>query len=252
MFVLIDNLKINYEEEGDGETLILLHGWKNDLEIWNSIAPSLNSYRVIRLDLPGFGKSDSPSEAWDVSDYAIFLSEFLKKLETSKITVIGHSFGGRIGIKFSVLYPDKISKLVLVDSGGIRLKSVRRLFAFILAKLGKIIWLFPLVRFNKEELRRKFYKAINANDYLEQNQILKKTFLKIISEDLRIEAKKIKIPTLIIWGEKDLITSLKEGRILANSIKNSQLIAIKDAGHWPFVEKTQDFIGILCKFLKNG
>ncbi len=252
MFVLIDNLKINYEEEGKGEPLVLLHGWKNDLEIWNPIVSFLNNYRIIRLDLPGFGKSDFTSEVWDISDYAKFLNKFLEKLEISKTTLIGHSFGGRIAIKFSVLYPDKILKLVLVDSGGIRLKSFRRFLAFILAKLGKIVWLFPLVRLKKDELRQKFYRAIKANDYLESNLILKKTFLKIIAEDLRDEAKKINLPTLIIWGEKDLITSPKEGRLLANSIKNSRLVLIKDAGHWPFIEKTQDFLNILRVFLNNG
>lgn len=252
MFVLINGLKINYEESGSeksGESLVLLHGWKNDLEIWQSITPFLINYHVIKLDLPGFGKSDFMPEAWNVSDYAKFLNNFFEKLGISKTTLIGHSFGGRIAVKFGVLYPNKASKLVLIDSGGVRLKSFRRLAALLLTKLGKIIWLFPLIRLKKNELRQKFYEAIKANDYLEPNPILKKTLLKIIEEDLRNDAKKINSPTLIIWGEKDLITSRKEGLLLADSVKNSRLIFIKDAGHWPFIEKTPDFIKILTDFI---
>ncbi len=249
MFVLVDNLKINYEESGQGNALLLLHGWKNDLTIWNEITLLLNNYRIIRLDLPGFGKSDLPPQSWNISNYAEFLNKFLEKLNVSKTILMGHSFGGRIVIKFGVLYPDKISKLVLVDSGGIRLKSFRRFFIFILAKLGKIFWLFPLLRLKKDEWRKKFYEAIKVGDYLEPSQILKKTFLKIIAEDLRNEAKKINLPTLIVWGEKDLITPLNEGYLLASSIKTSRLIPIKDASHWPFIDKKEDFIKILTNFL---
>lgn len=252
MFVLVNGLRINYEESGSeksGEPLVLLHGWKNDLEIWRSVIPFLSNYRLVRLDLPGFGKSDFMPKAWNVSDYAKFLNDFLEKLGISMPVLIGHSFGGRIAVKFSVLYPNKISKLILIGSGGVRLKSFRRFAALLLAKLGKIIWLFPPIRLKKNELRRKFYKAIKANDYLEPNPILKKTLLKIIEEDLRNDAKKINSPTLIVWGEKDLITSRKEGLLLADSVKNSRLIFIKNAGHWPFIEKTPDFIKILTDFI---
>lgn len=253
MFVLVDNLKINYREENaqNEKVITLLHGWKVDLEIWESVITSLNDYRIIRLDLPGFGKSDMPSKAWDVSDYAKFLNEFLEKLDIPKTILIGHSFGGRIAIKFSVLCPDKVSKLILVDSGGIRLKSFRIFFAFISAKLGKIFFLLPLVRVKKDEYKEKFYKAIKAGDYLEQNPILKKTFLKIIAEDLRGEAAKINSPTLIIWGEKDLITEIEEGRILANSIKNSKLEIIKNAGHFPFLEKKEEFLKYINNFIEK-
>lgn len=252
MFVLVNGLRINYEENGSeksGESLVLLHGWKNDLEIWQSITPFLANYHLIKLDLPGFGRSDFMPEAWNVSDYAKLLNNFFEKLGISKATLIGHSFGGRIAVKFGVLYPNKVSKLVLIDAGGVRLKSFKKFAALILAKLGKIIWLIPPIRLKKDELRRKFYESIKANDYLEPNPILKKTLLKIIEEDLRNDAKKINSPTLIIWGEKDLITSRKEGLLLADSVKNSRLIFIKDAGHWPFAEKTREFVKILIDSL---
>lgn len=250
MFVLIDNLKINYKEEGSGEPLVLLHGWKNDLEIWNPIAPFLNNYRIIRLDLPGFGESDSPSEAWDVSDYAEFLNKFLEKLDISKIILVGHSFGGRVAIKFSVLHPEKVFKLILVDSGGVRLKPIKRFFAFILAKLGKVLIFLPFIKI--EEIKEKFYKAIKAGDYLEKNPVLKQTFLKVIAEDLREEAKKIRVPTLIIWGERDIITSLEEAKILQQSIPKSQLEIIKDVGHLSFLEKEKEFLDILRNFLNKN
>ena len=251
MFVLIDNLKINYEEEGKGEPLVLLHGWKNDLEIWQPIVPFLSNYRIVRLDLPGFGKSDLPPRAWNVSDYAEFLNKFLEKLNVSEIILVGHSFGGRIAIKFSVLYQKKAAKLILVDSGGIRLKSFRKFFAFILAKLGKVFWLLPFIGEKRDEIREKFYKALKAKDYLEKSQILRETFLKVIKEDLREESQQIKIPTLIIWGEKDFITLPKEGKILNRFIRNSRLEIIKDATHWPFLEKEKEFLEILRRFLEN-
>jgi len=250
MLVLVNNLKINYEEKGAGETLLLLHGWENNLTIWNEITPLLNNYRVVRLDLPGFGKSDLPPKAWNVSDYAEFLNRFLEKLNISKTIIIGHSFGGRIAIKFSVLYPEKVSKLILVDSGGIRLKTPKKFIAFTLAKLGKIFFCLPLIKVQRDKIREKFYKTIKAEDYFNiSSPIIKNSFVKIINEDLRIEAKKIKSETLIIWGEKDNETSLKDAFVFHGLIKDSKLKIIKDAGHFPFLDKKEEFLNILRGFI---
>ena len=125
MKVNIKGLDINYICEGQGDTVLLLHGWGSNITLFQSAIDLLKTkYRVIAMDMPGFGQSDEPKEPWCVDDYVDFVLEFLKDYEFDKITLLGHSFGGRVIIKLcSRELPFEIDKVILVDAAGVKPKK---------------------------------------------------------------------------------------------------------------------------------
>src|SRR4051812_6722174 len=113
--IIIDGLLVNYLEVNPqaANTAILLHGWQSQASVWNPVIEKLSGqpFRLIAMDLPGFGKSQLPKTDWGVGDYSKLVKLFLEKLGITSAIIIGHSFGGRVGIKFSALYPNIVSKL---------------------------------------------------------------------------------------------------------------------------------------------
>ena len=122
MKINIKNLSINYIQYGEGNDIVLLHGWGQNIEMMRPIGDNFqNRFRITILDFPGFGESEEPKEAWTIDDYELMLEEFLKKVNVKKPIVIGHSFGGRVAIRYSARNP--ISKLVLFGSPCIRIQE---------------------------------------------------------------------------------------------------------------------------------
>ncbi len=99
MKVIVDNIAIESVDSGEGPVILMLHGWKDSLNTFDKLVPLLPGYRVIRLDMPGFGASDAPRNAWGVGEYVDFVKAFIEKLNISPEIIVGHSFGGRIAIK---------------------------------------------------------------------------------------------------------------------------------------------------------
>ena len=125
MEVTVKGLKVYYTVEGCGaEDVLILEGWGTNTQVYRPISAQLSQkYHVFTPDLPGFGKSEEPKENWTVGDYAAFVKEFAGKVGIQKVTLIGHSFGGRIILKLhenpSEL-PFETERIVLIDSAGIR------------------------------------------------------------------------------------------------------------------------------------
>ena len=118
----IDGLNINYICEGSGDDVVLLHGWGSNINLFAGIVNTLGPhYRVIAPDMPGFGESDEPKEAWCVDDYVDFVIKFLQKFGIKKAVFLGHSFGGRVIIKMFARrnLPFEITKVILADSAGV-------------------------------------------------------------------------------------------------------------------------------------
>jgi len=230
MQIIIENMVTNYEDQGNGKTLLLLHGWGDNLNTFDSLIPFLSGFRVIRLDLPGFGKTDNPPKPWFVNDYVSFVNSFVSKLNIEVDCLLGHSFGGRIAIKGVALKKLNCNKLVLINSAGIAKGS------------GLIGGLSKMFRWLPQGFKKKFYRAIKS-DYADREE-LKGTFSNIISEDLKDYAKMIDVPTLIIWGKDDTQTPLADGKTFNNLIPNSQLQII-DGGHFIHQEKPNEVASLI-------
>lgn len=237
----------SFKKFGDSRNnLIFLHGWGGDWRSWQTIVERLKDrFTIYALDLPGFGEN-SLSKPYKLSDYVNFVINFLREEKIERPTLIGHSFGGRIAIKVAADTTSHLSKLVLVDCAGIRPKyGMGHYFWLGIAKMGKIF--FPWGR-------NFFYKirGLEKSDYfnLGKNEILKKTFINIIDEDLTSEIPKINIPTLIIWGGNDQETPLADGEKIHRAIEGSKLILFPNAGHFSYLDEQERFCKEIEKFAK--
>lgn len=235
MEILINNLMINYKVSGEGYPIIFLHGWGLNLGEFDKVADQINEdFKVYQIDLPGFGKSEINKEI-TLDDYANMINEFCLSLAIIKPIIVGHSFGGRVGIVYASKY--QIDKLILVCSPGVKQK-------FSLNKFLKI-------KVYKCFKRMKINLKMGSSDYKNSNDILKKILVSSVNRDLTDELKKIKCQTLLIYGQKDKSVPLYVGHKIKSLIKDSVIIEIPDCGHFPYRERFRYFLIVLKHYIYN-
>lgn len=249
----IQGLKINYKQKGKGETIVILHGWGGSSKSWEQVIEFLsnNNYMVICPDLPGFGESDDPKQAWNINKYICFILDFLNTLKIDEFILLGHSFGGGLSTKITAKNPRIIQKLILCDAAVVRAKE-RLGTRQIIAKMGaKIMKPFKNNELIKSKLRPLVYKLAGTHDYFSANDIMKETFKKVFAEDLRAFATYIKKPTLVVWGDKDEITPLEDAYTIKDMIDGAELSIIKDVGHSPHLKKPKELSKLIIEFIKK-
>jgi pimeloyl-ACP methyl ester carboxylesterase len=249
--IVINNQLISYLSTATAgeKSLLFLHGWRSQKEVWNPVVQKLGNSEIQKLniyalDMPGFGQSPAPKTAWTVGDYTELIKSFIDKLGLKNVILVGHSFGGRIGIKLAAIYPNLISKLILVDSAGFVFNPDRKMMLNILAKAARPLFKPKFM----QKLRRKIYEQIGAEDYI-ATPALTETFLNVVNEDLTPFMEKIQTPTLLVWGEKDLETPFEFAEMMHSKIKNSKLIVLEEAGHYSFLDKQDYFVRALEQFI---
>lgn len=249
MQVMVNGLLVNYHVGGTGPLVLVLHGWGDESKNWRKVSERLGKhFRVLIPDLPGFGGSDTPTQAWGLDEYAQFVHDFLQKLELSTPeAIIGHSNGGAIvirGLSTGALQSDK---LILLASAGIRNEYKGRKKAIrLVAKAGKGLTK-PLPKSVTHRLRRRLYTSIGSDMLVAEH--MQETFKQVVNDDVQADAKKITIPALLLYGDKDVATPLRYGRKLQLSLPNAHLEVIEDAEHFlhkdqfeVVMKKVEDFI----------
>ncbi|MFA6896663.1 MAG: alpha/beta hydrolase [Patescibacteria group bacterium] len=280
--VKIKGLFINYKIVGDGKTpVVLLHGWGVSSDRYVATAEAIlkgdSNYKFYIPDLPGFGKSEEPQGDWKIDDYVDFTKEFVKcvaQRETGfelvkniiegavqnngkafsknnkKVILLGHSFGGRIAIKYAVEYPNDLKKLVLTGAAGIKHPlTQRQQFFFFLSKVGKAIFSLPFLSSLKKYAEKFLYKIVREKDYVSASPRMKGVMKNALAEDLTPLLDEIKVPTLLIWGENDHSTPLSDRELIHNMIEGSSLFIIKEANHSAVYNNVEEFARM---FLENG
>ena len=238
MKISIDELNINYIQYGEGQDILLLHGWGQNIEMMKPLGDNFSDkFRITILDLPGFGQSDEPKEAWDIEKYNDFLEKFVDKLEIKKPIVIGHSFGGRLAIRFSSRNP--VSKLVLFGAPCIRIQEELPIGVKILKSLKKI----PLLNDFGEYMK----KYIGSRDYKAASPIMRQTLVNVVNEDLTKFAREIEEPTLLIWGTNDTEAPINEARELEKVMIDAALIELPGT-HYAYLENLGRVVSILDSF----
>lgn len=247
-FIKIDNLKVAYRVGGTGSPVVLLHGWGAESTTFQSVFDSLSSsHQVYSLDLPGFGLSEIPPIAWDATDYANLLSIFLDKLNIKRASLIGHSYGGRISIVIASEKPEKVDKVILVNSAGIKPKRTVKFYCkYLLARIGRIFRRFGSFG---NQFADSIADRVGSRDYKEAGP-MKSTMVKSVNQDLLPFLCKIRAETLLIWGENDNDTPLSSGRIMEKEIPNVKLVVLKEAGHFSYLDQTEQFLQIVSNFLE--
>lgn len=240
-------LKVYCEKKGSGPDLILLHGWGCDGRIFSSIVSELMAYFTIyNIDLPGFGNSDEPINFYTLDDYVDMLKDFINKFKITNPIILGHSFGGRIAIRFTS-ETNLTKKLILVDSAGVKPKGYcKTKFKILRYKLKKKT--YQLLK--KVDKYQNLIQNSGSNDYKNATPTMKKT-LSVISKTFQEkELKSINTDTLIIWGKNDYTTPYQEGLKMQKLLKNSAIVSIDNVGHFPFLEKPYHFMCLLKAFLE--
>jgi len=252
--ILINGLRVNYKVAGEGPALLVLHGWGGSSDSWVALQKIISEegFKVIVPDFPGFGKSVTPPDVWSVGDYMDFILKFLEILQLDNFFLLGHSFGGRVAIKFATRYPEKLKSLILCDSAGIRGKpSAKARIIFLMAVIGNAVFSPKIMARFKDSARNVFYAFIRKRDYAKANGVMKETIKKVLGEDLLDDLSKIKTSTLIIWGENDKMVPVKYARVFREKIENAKLEIMPKVGHSPHIERPEKLAEIILKFLKQ-
>lgn len=228
------------------QKIYLIHGWAvdtNNKVKWQPLIDKLAQADIEAVFLPLPGLSTKLDMAWGLNDYVAWVLEQLPK---EPIALLGHSFGGQIAIRLTAQYPDRVRQLILIDTAGVRDTSlklkIKRWGFGTLAKLGKLVT-------RNESFRGILYKLAGEKDYLLANVNLRKTLTEVVETDVQNEAVKIVVPTLIVWGGRDLITPKWMGQKLQRLIRNSRLEVIAPARHSPQFTHVKEVTVLVDKFL---
>ena len=238
MKIVINGLNINYIQYGSGHDIILLHGWGQNIEMMKPVGDNFSDrFRITILDFPGFGESDEPKEAWNIDKYSGFLEEFVSKLEIKKPIVIGHSFGGRVAIRYSARNP--IEKLVLFGAPCIRIQEELPIGVKVLKTIKKLPFMNDIGEYMKNYIGSRDYKAASP--------IMRQTLVEVVNEDLSKYAREIEEPTLLIWGTNDTEAPIKEARELEKIMIDAALIELPGT-HYAYLENLNRIVSILDNF----
>ena len=249
MQVVVDGLITNYSQLGEGRVILFLHGWGDSLAGFREMMGSLEQgYQVVALDLPGFGQTQSPEGVWGLDDYAKFVASFVAKLKLKVSVFVGHSNGGAIAIRGLASETLKADSLVLLSSAGIRGESKGKLGAIqLVTKTGKILT-SSLPSGVRNKLRRKVYSAAGSDMLVAEH--LQETFKKVVADDVRSDADRLKIPTLIIYGSEDRATPTSYGELFSELIKRSHLEIVESAGHFVHHDQPEQVRRLISEFIK--
>lgn len=230
--------------------MIILHGWGLRGEVYQKLKELLEDeeYKVFIPDLPGFGSEPLRSQTMMLDDYVSFVGEFLNANKIVKPIIIGHSFGGRVALKYAFKYPQKVTKLVLTGAPVIRSSVFKRKISRIVSIAGGQLLRF-LPKTTKDFLRKLLYFLIGEWDYYKAGP-LKQVFKNIINEDLVFYAKNIKIAVLLVWGENDKVVPVSDMKKIAKIIPHATFSVAKDAGHKLPYEKPVEFFKAIKPFIQ--
>lgn len=264
-YIKVGEINTHYLVAGEGSTVILLHGGGYDWRDWKpNIGPLSECFSVYALDLPGFGGSDKPKADYSINYFVVFLSHFVEALGLERFSLMGNSLGGGIALSFTLGFPEKVEKLVLVDS-----LCLGRGIPF----LGRLVGFSPLVKLlvkpSRGRIRRGLRKAVHNRQLITEELVdeLYQTQSMPGAREARLSMSRsftglrgqrtifldrlaeLKAPTLIIWGKQDRTLPVAHAYAAHKLIKGSKLHIFEKCGHSPQWEKAEEFNRLVIEFL---
>ena len=265
-FVEIDGVRIHYQEKGTGTPLVLLHGFTSSTYSWKDVFDQLSkTFRVIAVDLKGFGFSSKPDGDYSRRAQATLLVHLLDSLKVERAWLCGNSMGGEVALNVAVKSPQRVAGLVLIDSAGVEVTGGGSLAPgyLLVPFVGRMLTALAMTsdKLVREGLEKSFYDdakitADRVGYYYRPLQTRGGQLAALrartqagqfpIEQDLRtIEAR-----TLIIWGANDELIPLAAGRKMNSLIKDSKLVIIEKCGHVPQEEMPERVSEEITKFIK--
>lgn len=255
------NLSISYSRVGmeTGKPLLILHGWGSNKQVMMPLAKELAALRdCYVLDLPGFGNSSVPQEAWSVDDYADLIQQFTKDLDLQTVDLLVHSFGGRIALKLCARpeAQNLIDKVLITGGAGMKPKrSVSYYLKKYTAKFLKAPFLILPSTLRQKALawlrQTPAWKALGSGDYSKLSGVMRETFVKTVTEYLEPTLPKIPHEVLLLWGRDDEAAPLYQAERMEKGIENAALVVIEQAGHYAFLDRPSRFTSIAKAFFKG-
>ncbi|MBA2396071.1 MAG: alpha/beta hydrolase [Ktedonobacteraceae bacterium] len=237
--ITINQHRLYYRTAGRGTPLVLIHGYGNSGQVWQPVLPYLaQQHQVFIVDLPGYGQSKLDGE-WYLREMAPLLAQWLDTLQLPAAALLGHSMGGAIAIHLAAYAPEKFNRLILANAAGIPLRAelpalaTRSLHSFFQINNGKLP--YSLVR-----------------DMLPPDMhLLWQTAQEMKRSDFRAELEQITLPTLIIWGERDVLLPLTLGRMLHEALPHATLMTMPQCGHRPMLAQPAQFSQAVLAFTNS-
>lgn len=257
--ITVNDLDINYREEGSGFPLIFIHGLSDDSILWTPLMPEFSEhYRTIALDIRGHGHSEKPDTPYSIQLFSEDLLGFLKKLDIPQAHLLGFSLGGAIAQQFALDHPEKIRSLILLSTFSYNDPDLRDAFEKLrnsLAKGGfpaffdeaiKLVVTSEFASANVDAISEMKKRSVRINSPT--------AILHAIDACLDFNVKdrifQISFPTLIISGRKDVLTPPHLGEQIHRSIKGSKWKIMEGMGHNLLIpEKIPELARIILKFL---
>lgn len=251
-----NDINVHYIEEGEGSTILMIHGFGGSHRNFSKLAGLLKTdYRVIRVDLPGFALSDVP-QGYTANDdlvglYRSLMKDFIPDVVGDTFFVMGNSMGGWMAWEIAAVMPEKISGMVLLCAAGYEMDKVVNTVVPLL-RLKPVQFVLsrgmPLA-ISKKNLKNLYADPSKismenvkvANDFKNREGVLPWMMMMATSGDRPDTSKisTIQVPTLIIWGEKDRLIPVEHASKFNRDIKGSEKIIYPDAGHLPMLEKPE-------------
>jgi pimeloyl-ACP methyl ester carboxylesterase len=266
-FMEIAGLRIHFRDEGprdDPQPIVLLHGTADSLHTWDGWAEGLRSQRrVIRFDLPAFGLTGpAPDSNYSIAAYTGWVKQVLDKLGVRHCVLVGNSLGGQIAWETTVVYPERVAKLVLVDAAGYPMTPKSVPIGFTLARLPgtKLLMEHILPRgVIQSSVRNVYADPVKVTPELVDRYYeltlrtgnraaLGQRFAQMVTSNTDV-LKNLQVPTLILWGAQDRLIPLDNAHQFARDIAGSKLVVFDDLGHVPQQEDPQRTLDALRAFL---
>jgi len=268
-FIKVDDINFHYTEyPGPGKTVFLLHGFASSTYSWEKVAPLLQDegFHVYALDMKGFGWSDKP-KGDDYSPFALVegVNAWMDAVGLRDVVFVGNSLGGAVAVIMSILHPDKVNRMVLVDAGGYPMdlptivKAANTPGAAFFTNLfyGRWVvkWNLKEVYYNDDWLTddqvQAYHDRLRTKDGLDAMVELSRAIDFNRFTDYAERAKSLQVPTLIIWGEDDQWIPLEIGHRFDRDLPNSRLVVIPECGHVPQEEYPGVTAQLIIDFIRG-
>ena len=243
MELIVNGIKINclLKKNGD-KKIIFLHGWQGSTDSFIGVADRLCGYEMLLIDMPPFGKSSQLNRPFCIDDYSEILKQITERFQYDKFSIVAHSFGCRIALKFAAKYPEKVEKMVLTGAAGLRPKRTLKY------RINVLKYKLTKKMVDKGFLKRERLNKFGSKDYKALSDDMKKTFTKIVNEDLSGELKKIMCPVILYFGRNDKETPLYMARKMEKNIDDCALITV-EGGHFAYITHINAFSRIISEFI---
>ena len=265
-FAEIDGVRVHYQEKGTGTPLILLHGFTSSTYSWKDVLDPLSkNFRVIAIDLKGFGFSGKPDGDYTRRAQASLVEHLLDYLKLERAWFCGNSMGGEVALNVAVKSPQRVAGLILIDSGGVVTSGNSLAPGYLLVPfVGRILTALVMTsdKLVREGLEKSFYDRtkITADRIAYYYRPLQTRSGQLAALRARTQAGQfpieqnlsaIKARTLIIWGADDQLIPLDAGRKMNSLIKDSKLVIIEKCGHLPQEELPERVLEEIMKFIEK-